>query len=262
MRIPSAARRPAKDSGIAISHLQASRPDRLSLSVYPNTRSTTVERPLQIAPFRAKQSQSPEPQNHRNLLSYNDLPQYPAPPYAKNKPNQTQSRRAGTHHERRNTKPVLPRDTQYAIRDTKYKPNSNPQLPPSRPSSLAPDRNPVLSGVEGTQYARPQSGDMPARARRDEPSCPQFRVPAYPLLHPDPAMILRAYKAPKPIPLSLLCQAVPFVDAILRLQYCSDSKEYQSSMGLQVVLALISCRCRGLLGIRAHRTDTIVIRKD
>ncbi len=55
----------------------------------------------------AKQTQFPQPQNHRNQLCRKDLPQYPTPPTDKK---QTQ------------TNPIPQRNTQYAIRNTRYKP--------------------------------------------------------------------------------------------------------------------------------------------
>ena len=46
---------------------------------HPYAASTTVERALQIAPFRAKQSQFPKRQNQRKHLYLKELHQYSAP---------------------------------------------------------------------------------------------------------------------------------------------------------------------------------------
>ncbi len=88
------------------------------------TSSTTVEYALQIAPLCAKQTQSPKPKNHHNLLCDSDLPQYPAPIHSKK---QTQSN------------PISQRDTQYKMRNTTPVPMPFPGEP--RRNQTTPKRN-------------------------------------------------------------------------------------------------------------------------
>ena len=76
-----------------------------SLIPRPSFPPPSPRRALQIAPFYAKQTQSPIPQNQRNLLFHKELHQYSAPAHPKK---QTQT----------NPNLPLPRFSLHASRDT------------------------------------------------------------------------------------------------------------------------------------------------
>jgi hypothetical protein len=105
-----------------------------SLSACPSSPacrpSTLVETPLQIAPFFAKQTQFPNPQNHHNLFYPKDLPQYSAPSNEKkqsqNKPNPaTPGKHRESSIQHQVSSPVFAKQTQFQNGQNKHKYSNN-----------------------------------------------------------------------------------------------------------------------------------------